>query len=56
MKLVEEEMMDEDEHFLEEGEVQNILCFIFLNKPTDGAINIVTSGDVLNSNSVKGTL
>jgi hypothetical protein len=35
-----------DEHFLKEGEVQNIHNVLFsLNKPTDGAINIVTSGD-----------
>jgi hypothetical protein len=33
-----------DEHFLKE--VQNIHNVLFsLNKPTDGAINIVTSGD-----------
>jgi hypothetical protein len=38
------EMMDEN-IFLKEGEVQNITMFYFLNKPTDGAINIVTSGD-----------
>jgi hypothetical protein len=35
--------MMEDEHFLKEGEVQNIHNVLFsLNKPTDGAINIVT--------------
>jgi hypothetical protein len=32
--------------FSKEGEVQNIHNVLFsLNKPTDGAINIVTSGD-----------
>jgi hypothetical protein len=52
MKLVEAEMMDEMNIF-KEGEVQNIHNVLFsLNKPTDGAINIVTSGDGYNSNSV----
>jgi hypothetical protein len=38
-------MMDEMNIFLKE-EVQNIHNVLFsLNKPTDGAINIVTSGD-----------
>jgi hypothetical protein len=46
MKLVEAEMMDEMNIFLKKGEVQNIHNVLFsLNKPTDGAINIVTSGD-----------
>jgi hypothetical protein len=39
---VEAEMMDEMNIF-KEGEVQNIHNVLFsLNKPTDGAINIVT--------------
>jgi hypothetical protein len=46
MKLVEAGDDGRDEHFLKEGEVQNIHNVLFsLNKPTDGAINIVTSGD-----------
>jgi hypothetical protein len=45
MKLVEAGDDGRDEHFLK-GEVQNIHNVLFsLNKPTDGAINIVTSGD-----------
>jgi hypothetical protein len=39
MKLVDD---GRDEHFLKEGEVQNIHNVFSLNKPTDGAINIVT--------------
>jgi hypothetical protein len=43
MKLVEAGDDGRDEHFLKEGEVQNIHNVLFsLNKPTDGAINIVT--------------
>jgi hypothetical protein len=45
-----------DEHFLKEGEVQNIHNVLFsLNKPTDGAINIVTL-EIYNSNPFEGTL
>jgi hypothetical protein len=45
MKLVEAGEMDEMNIFLRR-EVQNIHNVLFsLNKPTDGAINIVTSGD-----------
>jgi hypothetical protein len=44
MKLVEAEMMDEMNIFLKKGSsIHNVL--FSLNKPTDGAINIVTSGD-----------
>jgi hypothetical protein len=46
-----------DEHFLKEGEVQNIHNVLFsLNKPTDGAINIVTSGDGYTKLRLKETL
>jgi cytochrome c-type biogenesis protein CcsB len=46
MKLVEAGDDGRDEHYLKEGEVQNIHNVLFsLNKPTDGAINIVTKGD-----------
>jgi hypothetical protein len=43
MKLVEAGDDGRDEHFLKEGRSsRNILCFIFLNKPTDGAINALS--------------
>jgi hypothetical protein len=38
-------MMDEMNIFLKRRSSKYSQCFIFLNKPTDGAINIVTSGD-----------
>jgi cytochrome c-type biogenesis protein CcsB len=46
LKLVEAGEGGREEHFLKEGEVQNIHNVLFaLNKPTDGAINISTLGD-----------
>ncbi|MFC5978929.1 cytochrome c biogenesis protein CcsA [Flavobacterium salmonis] len=46
IKLVEAGAGGREEHFLKEGEVQNIHNVLFaLNKPTDGAININTTGD-----------
>jgi cytochrome c-type biogenesis protein CcsB len=43
LKLVEAGAGGREEHFLKEGEVQNIHNVLFaLNKPTDGAININT--------------
>jgi cytochrome c-type biogenesis protein CcsB len=45
MKLVEAGDGGREEHFLKEGEVQNIHNVLFaLNKPTDGAINIAFDG------------
>jgi cytochrome c-type biogenesis protein CcsB len=45
LKLVEAGAGGREEHFLKEGEVQNIHNVLFaLNKPTSGAININTSG------------
>jgi len=45
LKLVEAGDGGREEHFLKEGEVQNIHNVLFaLNKPTDGAININTTG------------
>jgi cytochrome c-type biogenesis protein CcsB len=45
LKLVEAGAGGREEHFLKEGEVQNIHNVLFaLNKPTDGAININTKG------------
>ena len=45
LKLVEAGEGGREEHFLKEGEVQNIHNVLFaLNKPTDGAININTTG------------
>jgi cytochrome c-type biogenesis protein CcsB len=45
MKLVEAGDGGREEHFLKEGEVQNIHNVLFaLNKPTDGAININFNG------------
>lgn len=45
IKLVEAGAGGREEHFLKEGEVQNIHNVLFaLNKPTDGAININTTG------------
>ena len=45
MKLVEAGSGGREEHFLKEGEVQNIHNVLFaLNKPTDGAININFDG------------
>lgn len=46
IKLVESGDGTRHEHFLKEGEVQNIHNLLFaFNKPTDGAINISKSGD-----------
>ena len=46
LKIVEAGDGGRHEHFLKEGEVQNIHNVLFaLNKPTDGAININTKGD-----------
>ena len=46
LKLVEAGDGGREEHFLKEGEVQNIHNVLFaLNKPTDGAININLSGE-----------
>nr|WP_315239586.1 cytochrome c biogenesis protein CcsA [uncultured Flavobacterium sp.] len=46
IKLVEAGAGGREEHFLKEGEVQNIHNVLFaLNKPTDGAININTTGE-----------
>jgi cytochrome c-type biogenesis protein CcsB len=45
LKLVEAGAGGREEHFLKEGEVQNIHNVLFaLNKPTEGAININTKG------------
>jgi cytochrome c-type biogenesis protein CcsB len=45
LKLVEAGDGGREEHFLKSGEVQNIHNVLFaLNKPTDGAININTTG------------
>ena len=45
LKLVEAGEGGREEHYLKEGEVQNIHNVLFaLNKPTDGAININTTG------------
>ncbi|MBK0368987.1 cytochrome c biogenesis protein CcsA [Flavobacterium agrisoli] len=45
LKLVEAGDHGREEHFLKEGEVQSIHNVLFaLNKPTDGAINITTTG------------
>ncbi len=45
LKLVESSEGKRHEHFLKEGEVQNIHNLLFaLNKPTKGAINITTTG------------
>lgn len=46
LKLVEAGAGGREEHFLKEGEVQNIHNVLFaLNKPTQGAININTTGE-----------
>ena len=46
MKLVEAGDGGREEHFLKEGEVQNIHNVLFaLNKPTPGAINITINGN-----------
>lgn len=46
LKLVEAGDGGREEHFLKEGEVQNIHNVLFaFNKPTDGAININIAGD-----------
>ncbi|MFH7010269.1 cytochrome c biogenesis protein CcsA [Flavobacterium sp. FlaQc-52] len=46
LKLVEAGSGGREEHFLKEGEVQNIHNVLFaLNKPTEGAININTTGE-----------
>ncbi|MCI9845660.1 cytochrome c biogenesis protein CcsA [Flavobacterium pectinovorum] len=46
LKLVEAGAAGREEHFLKEGEVQNIHNVLFaLNKPTAGAININTTGE-----------
>ena len=46
LKLVEAGAGGREEHFLKEGEVQNIHNVLFaLNKPTNGAININTTGE-----------
>ncbi|WP_343694198.1 cytochrome c biogenesis protein CcsA [Flavobacterium sp.] len=46
LKLVEAGAGGREEHYLKEGEVQNIHNVLFaLNKPTEGAININTKGE-----------
>ncbi|SHH55498.1 cytochrome c biogenesis protein CcsA [Flavobacterium defluvii] len=46
IKLVEAGAGGREEHYLKEGEVQNIHNVLFaLNKPTEGAININTKGE-----------
>lgn len=46
LKLVESSDGSRHEHFLVEGEIQNIHnVLITLNKPTKGAINIITDGE-----------
>jgi hypothetical protein len=46
LKLVEAGEGGREEHYLKEGEVQNIHNVLFaLNKPTEGAININTTGE-----------
>ncbi|WP_413998555.1 cytochrome c biogenesis protein CcsA [Flavobacterium sp. W1B] len=46
LKIVEAGDGGRHEHYLKEGEVQNIHNVLFaLNKPTDGAININTNGE-----------
>ncbi|MFW0735913.1 cytochrome c biogenesis protein CcsA [Flavobacterium sp. T12S277] len=46
LKMVEAGSGGREEHFLKEGEVQNIHNVLFaLNKPTAGAININTTGE-----------
>ncbi|MCV9928170.1 cytochrome c biogenesis protein CcsA [Flavobacterium sp. LS1R49] len=46
LKLVEAGSGGREEHFLKDGEVQNIHNVLFaLNKPTEGAININTKGE-----------
>ncbi|MCD0474098.1 cytochrome c biogenesis protein CcsA [Flavobacterium sp. EDS] len=46
LKLVEAGEGGREEHFLKDGEVQNIHNVLFaLNKPTEGAININTTGE-----------
>src|SRR6187402_1368369 len=46
LKLVEAGAGGREEHYLKEGEVQNIHNVLFaLNKQTDGAINITTTGE-----------
>lgn len=46
IKLVEAGDGGRHEHYLREGEVQNIHNLLYaFNKPTDGAINITTDGD-----------
>jgi hypothetical protein len=45
MKLVEAGDDGRDEHFLKKESSKHSQCLFSLNKPTDGAINIVTSGD-----------
>lgn len=46
LKMVEAGSGGREEHYLKEGEVQNIHNVLFaLNKPTAGAININTTGD-----------
>jgi len=46
LKLVESSSGERHEHFLVEGEIQNIHNLLFaFNKPTDGAINIIKNGD-----------
>jgi hypothetical protein len=53
MKLVEAGDDGRDEHFLKEGEVQNIHNVLFsLNKPTDGAKHCHFWRWLYNSNSV----
>lgn len=46
MKLVEQSMGTRHDHYLKEGEVQNINNILFaFNKPTAGAVNISKDGD-----------
>lgn len=46
LKLVESGDGERHEHYLEEGQVQNIHNLLYaLNKPTNGAINITTDGE-----------
>jgi len=55
IKLVEAGEGSRHEHFLKEGEVQNIHNILFtFNKPTSGAINIIKEGDNYNIQSAFG--
>lgn len=52
LKIVEAGASGSHNHFLKSGEVQSIHnVLIALNKPTEGAINIIQEGNLLNINS-----